>query len=162
MSESSALLSEDRVYRYWLLRRWNAALPLMAVIGCNPSVADEEQDDPTIRKARGFAERLNCGGVLMLNVGAYRATNPKDWRAARDPFGPGNTIANLQGYLIKWAPSLVIAAWGKPCMLSQRGEHRAQAIKKNILGMKCWGRNRDGSPRHPLRLPYSTGLQPFN
>lgn len=69
---------------------------------------------------------------------------------------------HLQGYLIKWAPRIVIAAWGKPCMASQRGQHRAETIKRNILGMKCWGKNSDGSPRHPLMLPYSTQLEVFN
>lgn len=134
----------------------------MAVIGCNPSTADETANDPTIRKIIGFAERLSFGGVLMLNVGAFRATDPKVWKAARDPFGPGNSVEHLQGFLIRWSPSLVVAAWGKPCVSSQRGLHRAEAIKHNILGMKCWGRNRDGSPRHPLMLPYNSPLEPFN
>lgn len=160
--ETNALFSDDRIFRYWLLRRWNPALRLMAVIGCNPSIANETDNDPTIRKTIGFATRLNCGGVLMLNVGAFCATDPRQWKAARDPFGPANSIDHLQGYLIKWAPAIVIAAWGKPCMSSQRGQHRAEAIKKMILGMKCWGRNSDGSPRHPLMLPYTTQLEPFN
>jgi hypothetical protein len=159
---TDALLSDDRLFRYWLLRQWNAALRLMAVIGCNPSKADESTNDPTIRKVMGFAERMDFGGVLMLNVGAFRATDPKDWKGARDPFGPGNTIDHLHGYLFRWTPSIVVAAWGKPCMASQRGQHRAEAIKGSILGMKCWGRNSDGSPRHPLMLPYSTKLEPFN
>lgn len=159
---SEALLSDDRLYRHWLLRVWNEALPIYAVIGTNPSKADEMANDPTIRKVLGFGERLGFGGALMLNVGAFRATDPKDWKAARDPFGPGNTIDHLQGHLIKFKPSIVVAAWGKPCMISERGQHRAEAIKRNILGMKCWGRNGDGSPRHPLRLSYSTELEPFN
>lgn len=158
---SDAYLSDDRVFRYWLMRCWNPALPLMAVIGCNPSTADESKDDPTIRKTIGFGKRLNFGGVLMLNVGAFRATNPKDWKAARDPFGPSNTIDHLHTYLFRWQPSIVIAAWGKPLMASQRGQHRAAEIKKNILGMKCWGRNGDGSPRHPLMLSYETKLEEF-
>jgi hypothetical protein len=150
------------MFRYWLLRTWDGALPLMALIGSNPSTADEEKNDPTIRKEIGFAERLGFGGILKLNVGAFRATAPKDWKAARDPFGPENTVVHLQGYLNKFAPGTVIAAWGKPCLTSQRGVHRAEAIKQNIRGMMCWGRNGDGSPRHPLMLSYSTELEPFN
>lgn len=157
-----AYLSDDRIFRYWLLRRWNNALPLMAVIGCNPSTADEEEDDPTIRKTIGFGERLGYGGVLMLNVGAFRATDPNDWKEARDPFGPENTIGHLKDYLLAWKPSIVIAAWGAPCMASKRGEARAYAIRANIKGMKCWGRNSDGSPRHPSRLPYNKALECFS
>lgn len=160
--ERDALLSDDRMFRYWLLRRWSNALPLMAVIGCNPSKADETNDDHTIRKLLVFGRDLGFGGILMLNVGAFRATDPREWKAARDPFGPSNTVDHLQAYLVKHQPAIVVSAWGKPLMSSQRGQHRAEAIKKNILGMKCWGRNGDGSPRHPLMLPYTTPIEPFN
>jgi hypothetical protein len=159
---SEAYLSEDRVFRYWLLRVWTEDVPIYATISSNPSVADELENDPTIRKVMGFGKLLGYGGVLMLNVGAFRATDPKDWKDATDPFGPRNTIECLQTYLEQFKPALVVAAWGKPCMLSQRGQHRAEAIKKAIPGMKCWGRNADGSPRHPLMLPYTTTLEPFN
>lgn len=159
---SKAYLSDDRAFRYWLLRRWTPSLPIMAIIGCNPSKADETNDDPTIRKVVGFAERLGLGGVLMLNVGAFRATDPKEWKAARDPFGPSNTIDHLKMFLVMHQPSIVVAAWGNPLMGSERGQRRAEAIKANIRGMQCWGRNRDGSPRHPLMLSYATQLEPFN
>lgn len=158
---SEAFLSDDRLYRFWLLRVWNCALPIFAVIGTNPSTADENANDPTIRKTIGFGTRLGFGGVLMLNVGGFRATDPKKWAAASDPFGAGNSVECLQAYLIKFAPRQVVAAWGKPCMLSDRGRRRAATISREITGMKCWGRNGDGSPRHPLRLPYSTDLEPF-
>ena len=160
--KSEAFISEDGLFRYWLLRQWNPALSLVALIGCNPSTADAEKDDPTIRKEIGFAERLGFGGILKLNVGAFRATDPKDWKNARDPFGPSNTIDHLQMFLVKWQPATVIACWGKCCTASRRGTGRADAIKRNILGMQCWGRNSDGSPRHPLMLPYTTKLEPFN
>ena len=165
---TEAYLSEDRMFRYWLLRRWHPTLPLLAVIGCNPSTADESADDPTIRKIKGFAERLRAlpaspdfGGVLMLNVGAFRATSPKDWKAARDPFGPENTIEHLKAYLIKFKPARTIAAWGKCCTDSERGRHRAEEIARQIEGLECWGKNSDGSPRHPLMLSYTTRLEPF-
>lgn len=158
---SEAYLSECRTFRYWLLRVWNIALPIYAVIGCNPSTADETVNDPTIRKVMGFGTRLGFGGALMLNVGGFRATDPRRWAAASDPFGAGNSVECLQAYLIKFAPRLVVAAWGRPCMLSDRGRRRAATISREILGMKCWGRNGDGSPRHPLMLAYSTELEPF-
>ena len=165
---TEAYFSEDRIFRYWLLRRWHPTLPLLAVIGCNPSTADENVDDPTIRKVKGFAERLrmlpnspDSGGVLMLNVGAFRATDPKEWKASRDPFGPENTVSHLRGYLERFNPARIIAAWGKCCTASQRGQHRAQEITRLIGCLECWGKNSDGSPRHPLMLPYSTPLEPY-
>lgn len=85
--QTKAYLSECRQYRYWLTRIWNHALPMLAVIGVNPSTADEVENDPTIRKCMGFAERLGFGGLLMINVAAYRATDPKKCRDAADPIG---------------------------------------------------------------------------
>lgn len=159
---TDAYISADRLFRYWLLRVWSPALPIFATIGSNPSTADEKDDDHTIRKEIGFGERLGYGGLLKVNVGAFRATDPKVWAAASDPFGPENTVEHLQGYLVKFAPTLVIAAWGKPCLSCASGRSRAYTIKQFIVGMKCWGLNSDGSPRHPLRLPYATALEPFN
>ena len=157
-----AYISEDGLFRYWLLRVWNESLPMYALIGSNPSIADEIRDDPTIKREIGFGERLGYGGMLKLNVGAFRDTEPRDWRTAIDPLGPENSIDHLQGYLIKFAPHLVVAAWGKPCMSHAIGRARAAVIEKNIVGMKCWGRNNDGSPKHPLMLSYTTPLKEFN
>jgi uncharacterized protein DUF1643 len=50
---------------------------MLCVIELNSSTADAVQDDPTLRKVIGFAIELGFGGALMLNVGAYRATDPQ-------------------------------------------------------------------------------------
>lgn len=153
-----ANLSPDRQYRYWLLRVWDKSLPLLCVIGVNPSIADEKDDDPTIRRTIGFAKRLKYGGVLMLNVGAYRATDPRDWKMAVDPFGPKNSILHLKKYITRFKPACIVAAWGKNCK-SKCDPLRASEIIKEIPNLKCWGRNSDGTPRHPARISYSTPLE---
>lgn len=166
----AAKFSDDRRYRYWLTRSWDDALPMMCVIGVNPSTADESVDDPTIRKCLGFAQRLGFGGLLMLNVGAYRATDPREWHKADDPFGRENTVEHLKEYIAQNSVccregeitakgvSVVIAAWGKNCS-KYRGLSRALAIVHSIPNLMCWGRNSDHTPRHPLMLPYSTKLE---
>jgi hypothetical protein len=157
-----AYISRDGLFRYWLLRVWDEARPIYALIGSNPSIADAKVDDHTIRKEIGFGKQLGYGGLLKLNVGAFRATVPRDWRIAIDPLGPENTIEQLQRYLGKFSPTVVVAAWGKPCMSHRIGRERAAEIERTIVGMMCWGRNADGSPRHPLPLPYTAPLEPFN
>jgi hypothetical protein len=157
---TEAHLSPDRRYRYWLIRVWDEALPLFCVIGVNPSKADEQEDDPTIRKTIGFGKKLGYGGVLMLNVGAYRATDPRDWKRAADPFGPENSIPHLKKYLASFAPIVVIAAWGKNCV-NHRAPLRALEVMKEIPNLQCWGRNIDGTPRHPARISYATPLEPL-
>ena len=115
MSESrcDAYFSPDRKYRYWLLRVWDEALPIMGNIGNNPSTADERENDPTIRKDIGFATRLGFGGLLKLNAGAYRSTDPKKWLEAADPFGPENTAEHLKQYLAEFKTTLTAVTWGK-------------------------------------------------
>jgi hypothetical protein len=157
--KSEALLSEDRRYRYWLLRVWDSTLPLLAIIGVNPSTADERDNDQTIRKDIGFAKRNGFGGILKLNVGAYRETNPRKWRKAFDPIGPKNSAADLARYVCEFGATKVIAAWVK------NGNYfigRCEAIVREIPNLYCFGRNADGTPRHPLMLPYSTPIEPFN
>jgi hypothetical protein len=159
---SEAYLSHDLNYRYWLLRVWDDSLPVMANIGCNPSTADEKEDDPTIRKDMGFAQRLGFGGLLKLNVGAYRATDPKRWRNAANPWGEENTPEDLIDYLADFKVSRVVGCWEK-CggqMAHSRGLRIAALLKdEQFGGFWCFGRNADGTPRHTLMLPYSTKLE---
>lgn len=77
-----AEFSPDRRYRYILTRRWSPA-PMLGCIGLNPSTADELQDDPTVRRWMGFARRDGFGGIVVGNLFAFRATNPRVMCAAR-------------------------------------------------------------------------------
>ncbi len=84
---SDALFSDCQRFRYWLSRTWNVAQPTVAFIGLNPSRADLTVDDNTVRKCQMFARRWGYGRLLMLNLFAYRATDPQNmWRAKRDGF----------------------------------------------------------------------------
>ena len=159
---TDAYLSNDRKYRYWLVRIWDVSLPIMGNWGSNPSTADEKENDPTIRKDMGFSERTGHGGLLKMNVGAYRATKPRDWYNAADPFGPENTIENFRWWIQQWNPPntktpTLLAAWGR-CIgrFAYRGKIIAEAFP-----VMCLGRTADGTPRHTLMLPYSTQLEPY-
>jgi len=158
--KKGAHLSPDGRYRYWLIRRWDAKRPLLCVVGLNPSAADAVQDDPTLRKVIGFAIELGFGGVLMLNVGAYRTKDPREWKRASDPFGPRNTIRYLKSYIARFKPEKIVVAWGKNCN-SDPARMRVAALLAELPRLHCWGRNADGSPRHPGRISYSTPLVLF-
>ena len=77
-----AVISDCKRYRYRLWRIWNGSQSRLVFVMLNPSTADGEQDDPTIRKCVGFAERLGYGGIEVVNLFAWRATDPR--RATRD------------------------------------------------------------------------------
>lgn len=76
-TERGASFSECGLYRYHLWRVWDHTRPRMVIIGLNPSTADESLDDHTIRKCTTFAKRESCGALDMVNLFAFRATEPR-------------------------------------------------------------------------------------
>ena len=84
------LFSADRMYRYQLHIQWSSQ-PSLVVIGLNPSTADETQNDPTVRRCIGYARDMNRGGLLMLNMAAFRSTDPRGLLPLSDPIAPEHT-----------------------------------------------------------------------
>ena len=123
-------------------------------IGLNPSTADETVDDPTIRRCIGFAKAWGYGGIYMLNAYAFRATNPKDMKAAADPIGPGNDEAF--GYY-RSKVGLIVAAWGAHCD-PERARKVCQAVGRPV---ECLGLTAAGAPKHPLYLKATTPRQRY-
>lgn len=137
---------------------WDDSLPILTSIGVNPSTANEQDNDHTISKDIGFAQRLNYGALLRLNVGALCATDPRKWRKGFDRIGAENTAAHLVEYARHFKADKTIAAWGK------NGNYaigQCEAIQRAFGELWCFGKNPDGSPRHTLMLPYSTPLELF-
>ena len=63
--EKGAILSTDRKYRYVLTRIWDETKSTVVFIGLNPSIADEETDDQTIRKCIGYSKRWRYGKLII-------------------------------------------------------------------------------------------------
>lgn len=156
----TAIFSDCRTWRYALLRIWDSSKPMACFIGLNPSTADEVQDDPTIRKCMGFAQRWGNGGLLMLNLFAWRATMPKDMFAAqaagKDIIGPANRLDDLLR-MAHHGTNTVVAAWGKHG--GYRGQHATAVLRQR--GLHYLKLNKDGSPQHPLYIPYEQKLEKF-
>ncbi len=145
-----AELSADRRFRYELGRRWRPTGRTVLFVGLNPSTADEDIDDPTIRRCIGFARTWGFSGLHMTNLFAFRATDPQEMMRATEPIGgPDNdkTITRLAA-----ASSLVIACWGVHGAFLGRDV----AIRALVPGMKHLGLTKGGQPRHPLYLPGDT------
>jgi len=141
----SAVLSADRQYRYELWRRWGDG-DYCCFIGLNPSTADEKTDDPTIRRCVGFAKSWGYGALCMLNLFAFRATDPSDMKRAVDPVGADND-ATLARRTV--GAGVVIAAWG----VHGAYRDRAREVITNLSDLYCLGLTKAGHPRHPLYLP---------
>lgn len=149
--------SECRRYRYRLFRLWNINAPRLLFVMLNPSTADEWQNDPTVARCQTRAEQLGFGYVEVVNLFAWRSTDPRALRKVEDPVGPLNdqSIRNAAK-----ASDMVICGWGNHGLLQERGNwvrdlifeagHIPQALKLN---------DKTGQPCHPLYLPYSA--KPF-
>lgn len=153
----AAEVSEDGRYRYWLSRQLSAGSRFVTFIGLNPSTADAMKDDPTIRKCVGFARLWGFDWLFMGNLNAFRSTDPKGLpKVGVDAVGPKNYE------MVNWLcakSEIVVAAWGQNRLspyateLGERIKHLPHALH---LGL-----NQDGTPKHPLYLPYATQLQGF-
>ncbi len=159
---SGAVISPCGAYRYALWRRWNKDLPWCVWVMLNPSTADASENDQTIRKCMGFADRWRCGGIYVVNLFAFRATDPKALQGAGDKIGPDNkTWHNLAYSLIYRRGGLCVAAWGAqpPKVL---GDRPAQFWgRTQILGLPVHiiGRTKTFQPKHPCMLAYDTPLE---
>ena len=155
--EKGADLSDDRVYRYRLWRRWGKG-DQMTFIGLNPSTADESVDDQTIKKCMGFARRNGCEAMQMLNLFAFRNRDPKRLKQAENPVGPRND-ATLIEYAT--ASKLVVACWGGDGKHLGRDKQVIKLLSNHHVELLCFGLTKKALPRHPVMLAYSTKLQRF-
>lgn len=179
MMRSSAAISADQKYRYALVRHWGSDLdwthactnepraPRVVWVMLNPSVADDEIDDPTIRKCIGFSRRWGYESMFVINLFALRATYPEELKRATDPFGPSNPTHIA--FALKHAKTygdLVVFAWGNHGKLFSASEELKRVLRRHDLyplyaPPMCLGLTRSGQPKHPLMLPYRTELETF-
>lgn len=160
-----AVVSECGRYRYSLIRRWRPEGPVAVFCLCNPSTADALQDDATVRKCRGFAKLWGCAALQIVNPVAWRARQPKVLRAVEDTVGPENRVwvrAAATNVAILGGPFVV--GWGAALPRELRPAAWAIVRKQvtDLVAPQCLGFTAEGQPRHPLMLPYSTPLAPFN
>lgn len=149
----SAVISADHRYRYRLTRYWDFAKPTLSFIMLNPSTADGEEDDPTIVKCVKYARRWGYGGLMVCNVFAWRATDPRQLLTAADPVGPENDrYLTLMFQMASTSRAAVIAAWGANALKVQDGRRAAEVLSLPLATERlyCLGVNADGSPKHPL------------
>ena len=124
----------------------------------NPSTADAEKDDPTIRRCIAFAARAGFGGVEILNLFAFRATRPAALKAAADPVGPDNDdhLRTLFGQ-----HRVVLAAWGAHGAFRRRADAVRYIADELGVALICLGRTAQGQPRHPLYVKRDSAILPY-
>lgn len=150
-----AVISRCGLYRYSLTREWDASLPKACFIGLNPSTADALEDDATVRRCIGFAKTWGMGGLIMVNLFAFRATQPADMLKAVDPVGPSND-AWIRRETER--AGIVIAAWGNDGGHLDRDKAVMAALTVKLTAI---GRTQSGAPRHPLYMAATAQPMPY-
>lgn len=146
--QKGALFSDDRRYRYVLWRIWNPDLPLILFIGLNPSTACETQNDPTISRVIQFAKTWNYGGIYMCNLFAYVTPYPEELKRIIDPICENDIHLKAYGSLCQD----ILFAWGN----FKEAENRAKLISSWFSNAICLGKNKNGTPKHPLYISSDT------
>ncbi len=157
MNHSSAVLSADQKYRYLLRRDYGGvgrdrALTCLFVM-LNPSTADAEHDDLTIRRCKSFAQRHAYSALEVVNLYAFRSIDPKQLWQELDPIGPQND-QYIRAAVAR--AGLVIAAWG-----ANAKRMRAKTIERLIPDAFALGFTKHGVPKHPLYIRSDAPLIPL-
>ena len=158
-SENDAVISDCGKYRYLLRRVWDHTKPRALLIMLNPSTADARQDDATIRSCVRLLGGLGYGSTEVVNLMAWRATDPKDL-----PPKPSDAMGSDNPRTIEAAIhrcDVAICAWG--------AHPYAERFKGAVLDMislyrpvaYCFGKTKAGAPKHPLYIKSGTPLETY-
>lgn len=158
-TESTAIISECEQYRYRLTRRWKDGPSILWVM-LNPSIADAEQLDPTLRRCLGFSKAWGYGRMVIANIYALRSTDPK--RLLKHNHNPSNRINNQYIYQEALRCKKIVLGCGSHSMARDRLSEVTHVIT-NLAGKKCYclGTTQAGYPKHPLYVAGNTELVRF-
>merc|ERR1719450_778642 len=174
---SDHVASEDIVfYRYGIWRKWNNDNPMVLVIGCNPSKANEGEDDPTIQKLTRLVQNKGFGGFYMGHLYGYITPHPNVMKERANKLGFDSIIgpendevleemsAHVNDVLFTYGDSCVYW-WGRNLRRArQRANHVRNLMNRHDKWTLGLTRNGLGAPRHPLQspvLPDNIPWQPF-
>ncbi len=145
-----AEFSPCKKYRYSLERVLSTQPRTIAWIMLNPSTADADKDDPTIRRCMGFSRQWGYGHMLVGNVFALRATSPEEIYKSEDPMGLDNWKHLGE---ISYRADKTIVAWGNHGSHLNQGLRVLEFLKSEGFLVYCLGTTKSGQPKHPLYIP---------
>lgn len=134
----------------------------LIVIGVNPSTADDNKPDATIRRIIGYTQRNGFDGFLMLNVYPQRATLPRNLSKECDTELHKQNVQHITQLLSTHSRPTILAAFGDTILIRPYLKSCFADIVFSVLELKPnWlqigNPTKKGNPRHPSRGHY----QPF-
>lgn len=146
--------------RVSLSRRWGAG-PVALGIGCNPSLAGGEKEDPTTHWLNKWFQANGFGGYDMMNLYPFVSPSPRECRrvAEWEKNGPDwyarDALMHNLSALVLAAKSAhqVFVCWGNIAWDDVWIDHVIEQIQTGEEpwpDMWCWGKTASGAPKHPL------------
>jgi len=153
--ERDAVISDCQKYRYLLRRTWDHERQRALFVMLNPSTADAEVDDATIRSCIRLCRDMGYGSFEVVNLFAWRATDPKELDRCPEPIGDRNDgiIEAAVGRC-----DTVICAWGAAKIARTRARRVCESIRSMRTAIFCLGKTKAGDPKHPLYIKSGTPL----
>lgn len=147
---SGAIFDYKRQHRYWLWRFDKMEGRYIQYIGLNPSTANETKNDPTITKLAMFTKTLGFDGFYMTNLFTYITPYPEQLEWRQDE--PYRDVLRD----IRQKCKTVVVCWG-----NFQTHGRDRQVTSMFPDALCFGKNQNGSPKHPLYLRHDTKLIKF-
>lgn len=159
--EMGASFTPDRRHRLRLWRTWAFGRGTCVFCMLNPSTADAETLDPTVAKCVRYADAWGFGRLEVVNIFAYRGTNPDDLLPLfmADRIGEGNDAAILAACL---GASRVVAAWGVHKSIGDRGLDVLRMLRTAGVAVHALHMAKGGAPGHPLYLALDLPPRPID
>lgn len=158
-TETGATFSDCRSYRYRLWRYWDRTKPPLCFLMLNPSTADDLSNDPTVERCQRRALAMGFGGLEVVNIFAYRSTDPSALYSLDDPVGPENDQAIRDACGLA---GMVICAWGDHGKINGRSAQIKRLLSVAGIVPHALAVNSSGEPKHPLYVSYDTSPLPFD
>lgn len=145
----------------WALWRTIGPGPIAMWVMLNPSTADANHDDATMRRVLGFSSRAGYGRITVGNCYPFRSKDPAELKTWLKSPQIGRMYIN-DSWLISMATAAdaIVLGWG-----SQVGQERSAKMKKLLYR---WRRKvyhlaetKTGEPAHPLRLRQTLDFTPW-
>ena len=184
---ANAAFSPCGRYRWWLRRQWQPHGPRLLFVGLNPSRADGQRDDPTLRRLVGFARLWGYGALEVVNLFGCISASPALLKRSADPVGPANDgwlMRALQGGAgdigggagdagggvgvgSGFSPAAIWLGWGNQGAWRGRDRQVLTLLRDTLASgnvphppqLLCVGLTAAGQPRHPLYVASTTPPQ---
>lgn len=159
MTKQNAILSPDKKHRYFLSRIWNDKpdKKIVLFIMLNPSMADQNIDDPTIRRIKSFSVNWGYDGVFVVNLNSYITSNPLHLISVdalkEAKFHYEKNFAQIKEAMQMECVKLIVCAYGNNQYIQEIRIKEIYKIADELkIDLHCIKQNKDGSPAHPLYL----------